>query len=326
MKTNIIDKYINFSKKNLMTYAKLILEKFYIDEIFNIFLEAYIASSFYNYYDNLTNFDDISVKQYLKTKKDEAFEDTLFYKEEIDNNYQAFMYAIELNDLLDFDGNNVFEKIKNFRIKLFNIEDNSLIELESLVKENILKKNTFFKQYMTDDFYIIYKKTSIYHLYDTEIKHNIKFSELYSEMAINKAFNKDLINEQKMFVYYYLLSMEILQNVLNKKNQKEYLVDFDFSLFDKEKKIKRLLLVIDNDLLKEKMIYKITYEIYLANEEKISKMLKEGYRFAVKIDNSFEDNTQSMIKLNMFDFIIVTEDKYYYEGFKKRTNVIDFKN
>ncbi len=320
---NIVNEYINFSKHNIIKYGEMILENLFIKDIFLVLLDSYISANFYNYYDNLSGTDDISIKKYLQNKKEEIAENTLFYKEEINNNYQAFMYAIDLNNLSEvIDNDNLFSQIVNFQSK---INSANINELKLFVKDNIIKKDNFLHQFDTDDFYLSFKKTNITHLYNVKLEYNIKFSELYSEVAIDKAFNRDLIIEQKMFVSYYLLSAEILKNVINKKIQKVYLIDFDLTLFEKEKKIKRLLKIVDNDLLKEKIIFKITYKNYLSSTEYIAKMLKLGYKFAVELDDSFNNNEANLILLNSFEFIIINNDKYYFKELNKITNIVDFR-
>ena len=52
--------------------------------------------------------------------------------------------------------------------------------------------------------------------------------------------------------------------------------------------------------------------------------MREGYRFAIILDNSFENNYKNMENLKMFKFIIINKDsKLYSEIIKSNEEIIN---
>ena len=52
MATNISNDYVNFVKKSITNYTKIIMEKNFNKEIFDTLLNTYINTRYYNYYDS----------------------------------------------------------------------------------------------------------------------------------------------------------------------------------------------------------------------------------------------------------------------------------
>ena len=68
MSSNISKDYISFSKKNIITYAKMILEKQYQKEYFNTLLDTYICVRYYNSYEDIYKTLGPNINYYLKNK------------------------------------------------------------------------------------------------------------------------------------------------------------------------------------------------------------------------------------------------------------------
>ena len=56
-------------------------------------------------------------------------------------------------------------------------------------------------------------------------------------------------------------------NIINGIFDKEYLIDFDIGISDKVDKFKRLLQIIDNDISKEFICFKINYSDFNDGDE-----------------------------------------------------------
>lgn len=76
---------------------------------------------------------------------------------------------------------------------------------------------------------------------------------------------------------------------------------------DKVQKRDRLTKILDNDLIKERVFIKITYRDFSDNIEYIYSLLREGYKFALVVDSTFEVNYASLEKLNIFKYIIINK-------------------
>ena len=178
----------------------------------------------------------------------------------------------------------------------------------------------------TDDFYI--KTTNYpkrYNVYRVNLKHKVEIPLEYSDFAINKAFNSGIIQEDKLIVEYYLVETKILNDILKQKFSKQYIVEFSETVFKKAKKLKNLLTIINSPATQDKMILKIKYEDYLTNKEKIHDILRDGYKFAVILDDSFDVNSKNVQTLDIFKYVILNKQLESYEKIKeyKIQNVLE---
>ena len=139
----------------------------------------------------------------------------------------------------------------------------------------------------------------------------MKFSKLYSDYAIKKVLNSKEIREQNLFVIYSYVGVKILQDIIKGIFKKQYLVDYVLSLKDKPKKKKRLLNMIDNDITKEKLALKITYQDYLENKEEIYELTREGFHIALILDETFAFNEETKKLLKVFTFLITSHQALY---------------
>ena len=93
--------------------------------------------------------------------------------------------------------------------------------------------------------------------------------------------------------------------------EKQYLTDFMVNLKDKPKKFKKLLNIIDNDIVKEKICLKISYSDYSNNKENIYELAREGYRFALILDDSVNLDEELLELLSIFSYVIITDSRLY---------------
>ena len=87
---------------------------------------------------------------------------------------------------------------------------------------------------------------------------------------------------------------------------------------------RRLFKIIDNDLIKDRLIFKVTYKDYKNNEINIKNMIKNGYKIAVIIDNEFTINDKILLQLDMFYYIIINDDKLNFKELKDKTNIVTY--
>ena len=51
--------------------------------------------------------------------------------------------------------------------------------------------------------------------------------------------------------------------------------------------------------------------------------IRNGFVFVIKLDESFDYNSDNIEYLELFDKIIIQSDKYYYKDMKKRGRIKD---
>ena len=62
---------------------------------------------------------------------------------------------------------------------------------------------------------------------------------------------------------------------------------------------------------------KIRYEKFMENKEAIYELMREGYKIAIILDDSFEVDFKNLESLDMFKFIIINKDFEKYKEFNK---------
>ena len=306
---NNIDKYIKFIKDYLTEYFKLIVKDKYKKIVYNEMLNTYIDIRYFNKYDKKYKQIEKNIEYYIQENLRTLIEEDNKLVKNVNELYYFFWYLLYLDNTLEYDNlDKLIDKIIIDRKEKLGLNDDITKELKSLVKESEKKKNDFFNEYLSDTFNLELKSTNIKNVYNVLLSYNIKFPKIYSSYSINRVFKSDIISEDMCFIEYNLISKIVLDNILNKEYLKEYLVDFPFIITSKKEKTNRLLNIITNDLIKENVIIKVTYEYYTKYKSFISDLIKNGVKFAVIIDDTFDYEESSIIWLNIFTYIITNKD------------------
>lgn len=306
---NNIDKYIKFIKDYLTEYFKLIVKDKYKKIVYNEMLNTYIDIRYFNKYDKKYKQIEENIEYYIQENLRTLIEEDNKLVKNVNELYYFFWYLLYLDNTLEYDNlDKLIDKIIIDRKEKLDLNDDITKELKSLVKESEKKKNNFFNEYLSDTFNLELKSTNIKNVYNVLLSYNIKFPKIYSSYSINRVFKSDIISEDMCFIEYNLISKIVLDNILNKEYLKEYLVDFPFIITSKKEKTNRLLNIITNVLIRENVIIKVTYEYYTKYKSFISDLIKDGVKFAVIIDDTFDYEESSIIWLNIFTYIITNKD------------------
>lgn len=306
---NNIDKYIKFIKDYLTEYFKLIVKDKYKKIVYNEMLNTYIDIRYFNKYDKKYKQIEKNIEYYIQENLRTLIEEDNKLVKNVNELYYFFWYLLYLDNTLEYDNlDKLIDKIIIDRKEKLDLNDDITKELKSLVKESEKKKNNFFNEYLSDTFNLELKSTNIKNVYNVLLSYNIKFPKIYSSYSINRVFKSDIISEDMCFIEYNMISKVVLDNIINKEYNKEYLVDFPFIITSKKEKTNRLLNIITNDLIRENVIIKVTYEYYTKYKSFISDLIKDGVKFAVIIDDTFDYEESSIIWLNIFTYIITNKE------------------
>ena len=326
MTINLANEYIELTKKEIIEYLKLVFGNKFIRKYCDIYIKKYIDIRYYNFYDYDTS--RTLRKKILDNLRDLAEElviDDIQNRTIIDNMCLFFYYVLYFdNVIISKDIEKTIEKIEKLRKRVLEIEDESFTkELYRIVKEYKTKKEKLLWKIESDEFFIKLtnypKKLNVYRV---NLKYNLKFPLIYSEFAINKAFNTGLINEDRLLIEYYLVAKKALEDVLKQNFTRQYVLEFTDKLLNKPNKLKNLLNIIDNTAIKDKVSIKIKYEFFIENKEKIYELIKEGFKITLILDNSFKVNYKTIDTLEVFKYVILNKDlKNYNEIIKYKQNI-----
>ena len=307
MEYNIISIYTKFVKEQLLFLLKLILKKDYNNSLCKKLVNRYIDVRYYNETSHIQDKDFIVRlnKDLLDVYQEEVNEEN---KEMLKNAIAMFAYIVYLDDL--YDGREDMEILNTLS------SDESLkIERDQDFKKNVRKwyfnfkkgKTKFWNTLTTKEFELseirVYRKT-----FEPCLKHNVKISNLYSELAISKAYNSGVVAEDKIFITSIFVSKNILENAISLDFTKKYILPIEKSMHTKKKKLSRVFASLDNPLCKKLVSMKILASDYLSNKEWIQEKIKEGFSFALVLDT--EVNTSEFI---LFSYLYVYEDSEIFD-------------
>lgn len=318
MTINIMNEYIELTKKQINEYMKLVFEEKFNQTYCDLFTERYINIRYFNYYEN--EFYESTRKkilEHLKQVGEEIIINNIQDRELIETMRVFFYYVLYFDNVVYYkDLKQKIAKINKVKKRVFNTETYDFEEkLYQKMQEIMNEKEEFIKRFSSEEFYI---KLTNYpdklKVYRVNLKfQNIKFPLEFSDFAINKAFQIGLVSEDKLIIEYYLVVLQILKDVLKLNFKKKYVLEFAETLLKKPKKIRSFLNIIDNPIIQEKISLKIKYEEFLKNSETVFELMREGYKITVILDNSFEVNFKNIESLQMFEFVIINRNLKNYE-------------
>lgn len=327
MANNVMQEYIKITQEEILTYMKLIFEKSYNKKIALRYMEAYENVRFYDFYkkdENLTfrkNF--LNALKEAETKIKKQFPE----KEKLVENMRAFYYYILYFDKISYktDVEEKIEELYQLRKKLLKKDNeefkNVFYKTFKLYSE---QKQEYLDKFSTEDFYLkIADYEGMGGVYKVMLKYNINIPMIYSEKAIETVFNSGLIEEDKLYVEYNLVSVEVISDILRGNFKKQYIIEFTPTLLKKNKKMKSLLNIIDNSAIQDKINLTINYEDFSKNKENIYELMRNGFKFAIVLDNTFEAEYGNFEKLKMFNYVILKKDINNYQKILQNENIIE---
>ena len=309
MNYNIIMQYTDYITKSFLNYFKIIFKNKYKKELTLSFIELYINVRYYNEtnYINIKDFTNRLNKEFIDLINTIGTDDNIDY---LKNIVAAFGYLTYFDDL-----NYVYEEVDVIDAlvgdNIVKLEDTKDLKAELKTWLSDFKKGKeIFNDTLNTKYFNLIEDRLYRKLYSLSLTHDVKISNLYSEYAVDRAYNTGIINEDKLFITYILGSLLALNNAINLDFSKHYVLPFASSLFEKEKKFARLFNSINNPLAKRILSVRITYQDYMKHQSKINELINQGYVFGLELDDKYTGNVTELL---LFPYILVHEDSEEYE-------------
>lgn len=328
MTNNVMSEYLEIVKRYISKYMKRILGYKYNKMICEALTERYINTRYYNYFsiqeEGLTLRQKImSELKKLEIKLIGQYPDM---EKEINISSIFFYYIMYFdNIILTKNIEKKIENIEKLREKLLNKKEEYFKnELYEIISNWNKEKIEEFDKFESKEF-----ELKITHYKDkkdvnnVKLIHNIKFPYVFSDFAIQKVFSSGIINEDKLYIEYYLISIKIIKDILRHNFKKQYIVEFADSLLEKNKKIKGILNIINSPEIQEKLSLKIKYEKYLKFKEEVHELLRSGFKIAIVLDDSFEIEYSNIEKLSIFSYVLVNKNFKEYNELMKNKNLVN---
>ena len=105
--------------------------------------------------------------------------------------------------------------------------------------------------------------------------------------------------------------------------KKQYIVELIDTTIKKKQKLKRLLEIIDNSAMQDKISLKISYKDYIKNKSNISEFIQKGFKIAIELDDTFEFKVAELKRLEIFQFVLMDKNHKDYDEIMKNKNTLN---
>lgn len=327
---NIIEKFISIKIEELNEIISILDtdDKKYVNEptIKNKLIGYYIDCKYYNYYGDvdfastkkqIEKIERYISKEALLLKKKYNGSDSK-YSEKVDKYLKIFIVIANLenakNSITDkkakeeFYKNQILELVSDLNWDSVKLK-NTISEIMKIQRNYVGIIEYLCKKFETNMFELeLFKLKTNKNIFVTNLEHNITFSKMYSDYIIDKTYSEGVIAENKIIVLLNLLSINIINDMINSDFNKKYVVYIPESLYSKEKKLEKLLSMIEDEHAKDSVIILISMEKLSSSKAKIRKLKKNGYNFAVPIVKEECLNSKNYPTMNLADYIFVDKN------------------
>ena len=327
---SVMDEYIKIVQDAITKYLKLVFERKFNKQICDSYIKTYIDVRYYNVNER-GNHRTLrkEILESLKEKKKRLIVDIKSKQLLIENMEMFFIYVLYIDKVTPYKTiDDLVKNICRLRVKILKKEDEKFRKLlKDLIEDDIKKKEEYLKKFDSKVFSLkLTDYNSTNEVQRVSLKYHMKFSTIFSATAIERAFNTGTTSEDKLFVEYNMISAQIIKDIIKGNFKKQYIVEFADSLFEKKQKITRLLNIIDNSALQDKLSIKIRHETFLKYRDDAYEMLRSGYKIALIADETIDTDRAELEKLKMFKYILINKDAPYYEEItrkKRLQNIIE---
>lgn len=288
---NIIDKYFDIKK---IIYDEIINVLSYNEKVFikksslrNEFMEQYMYFKYYdsnygkNYSDLKKMILDYSNELKYKYIRDEKQLNIItFYTNaymliaSIDNKYEYEKLGKEICKIMGYNE----DVVSNMSLSINNILEFSYDYLNQILEK--LQTNAFDVKYN--------KLTGSKNLYGSVLKHNISFSKVYSDYIVDKTYSEGIVSEDKIAVLLNLVLCKVVNDLLKGDFESKYFVFIPACLYGKDKKLDKIVSIIDNEYTKNHIYLLTSLTNMLKNKDDIIRLRKKGYNFSLLFNKRLE--------------------------------------
>jgi len=337
---NILEKVMYIKSEEISEIIDILnqREKYKTNEITikKNFLNAYIDGKYYNYC------GDVNVEYNGKNMTSKMSSVISLIAEEMIKNYKQtdpkfaekvrkyetmFTLALYLEQafLTDEDLDQKKESYKNkiYRYIGHNIYTDSM--LKSIIQDIIKTQKKYngvikysFEKLDTNIFELNFDNaiSKTKKIYAVELEHNIAFSKVYSDYIVDKTYNEGIVAEDKLTVLLTLLLRQITKDMLNANFNKKYLLYIPKTLYEKEKKLYNIFKQFEDEYAKHSIVILIKYQELSKYSKIIRALIKEGYHFAIDLENIEKVKVKDRGCVELMDYILMTRKN------KERENIL----
>jgi len=326
---NIIDKFISIKVEELNEIINILDDdgKTYVNEatIKNKLLSSYIDSKYYNYFGETDVSNNkkqtVKIEKYMNDVADamnKKYKGTdTKYSDKVNRFLSIFNVIINLEQaklITDKKAKEEFYKKEltkyskacNWDIKKVKT---AIFEIMKIQRNYIGITEYLFKKLETNMFELEFNKLKTNkNIYGLSLEHNISFGKIYSDYIIDKTYNEGVIAENKIIVLLNLLSIQLVKDMIESEFNKKYVLYLPKTLYSKEKKLEKILRMIEDEHAKESTVILMKLEHLLKYKTVVKKLKKQGYNFAIALNSESKIDEKNYNTVNLVDYIFVDKN------------------
>ena len=340
----IINRYFNFKKDNLLKYTEIFFDnasnaKNYLASFIETYINTYYFHILDTHYDEEPSiYDDKVIIKEIKGKRIELIEDlnkledAREKKKELDLIDQCYKYCF-ISIIIDLTSFTYCNKLSEFRdhIRKILMDNKNLIEendeilekLSVLVKDNITKERKFFIGLRNDTFSInYYSYLSSRENFLVELNYKIlQLERNYSQRVLDKNYKSEKLSLEKVIATSNLVQIDLLNRIIRNKPIHHYFIEMPLDHIHKKEDLEKIVKAYDNPRTKDKVVFIINYNDYTSNKS-LFKNLKE-FKFALLVDLSrtivMDKKLAEIDSYDVFSYVIINglkkEDSQLVENY-----------
>ena len=138
-----------------------------------------------------------------------------------------------------------------------------------------------------------------------ELQHNIEFSKVYSDYIVDKTYSEGIVAEDKVTILINLLLIQISKDMLNADFKNKYLISMPGSIYNKSNKLDKVFKMLNDEYAKNSIYVVIKYEDMVNSKKAIKELVKNGYHFALDINDTSAIKAKDLGCVNLMEYIFI---------------------
>ncbi len=323
---NIIDTIMNIRREEISEIADLLYNdekiRFSKNSIKKAFITTCIDGKYYNYYDDISTTGknvllklENAIKKTANSLIKEYKGNDQKYNEVVNLYAKTFILIINLEKAKD---SITTLKVKHEFYKKELIKYSSDWNGQNIdqIANEIIKIQRNYND--MGEYYLAKLETNMFNLtlnklttkkdiYGLKLEHNITFSKIYSDYIIDKTYKEGIVAEDKIVVLLNLLLVQLCKDMMLGTFNKKYILYIPNSLYTKERKLEKLLKMLDDKYAKENVIILLTYNDLLSNKKILKEIKQMDYKFAIVFDKESSVEEKDRGNIYIADYIFMNK-------------------
>lgn len=312
MPVNLISKYLEYKKKRLTTYGLAIFSNIdyrpFITECFKKYFNNYVEVVYHHELETMDKVEKIT-KELIEIEQEgmrlELLDD-LSVKEIVETNEGYIRKQRIINEtkvvaasIIKLDQMTILEEELDQTITKELKLLSQTVEIRESAKNLLIKEWQETKKTITlllepNKSFSLEEKYYGKDLCEVELTEELKQLDIYKRNLVERVNQEEKINFEKKKLLLMILNQVILEKIITKKSIGTYIVNIEENIWKEPKEIESLYELLNDKILKETVMLGITHNELISSKKNQAKK-KEGYHFVCYQDFTYINDVATKI-------------------------------